>query len=44
MVSIFQNNQKHPGDQPKKPRTSYMLPSMELKDAVLEKQSGLEVV
>ncbi|EFX68818.1 hypothetical protein DAPPUDRAFT_114234 [Daphnia pulex] len=38
-----QNNQKHPDVQLKKPRTSYMLPSMEQKDAVLEKQSGLEV-
>jgi hypothetical protein len=37
MVFIFQSNQKHPDDQPKKPRTSYMLPSMEQKDAVLEK-------
>jgi hypothetical protein len=44
MVFIFQNDQKHPEDQPKKPRTSYMLPSMEPKDAVLEKPSGLEVV
>ncbi|XP_046635678.1 nucleolar transcription factor 1-like [Daphnia pulicaria] len=37
------NDQKHPEDQPTKPRTSYMLPSMEPKDAVLEKPSGLEV-
>ncbi|XP_046642426.1 nucleolar transcription factor 1-like isoform X2 [Daphnia pulicaria] len=37
------NTQKHPDVQPKKPRTSYMLPSMEQNDAVLEKQSGLEV-
>ncbi|XP_046452884.1 nucleolar transcription factor 1-like isoform X2 [Daphnia pulex] len=37
------NNQKCPDDQPKKPRTSYMLPSMKPKDAVLEKPSGLEV-
>jgi hypothetical protein len=44
MLFIFQNNQKHPEDQPKKPRTSYMLPSMEQKDAVLEKPSGFEVV
>ncbi len=44
MVFIFQNNQKRPDDQPKKPRTSYMLSSMEQKDAVLEKPSGLEVV
>ncbi len=44
MVFIFQNTQKHPDVQPKKPRISYMLPSMEQNDAVLEKQSGLEVV
>jgi hypothetical protein len=44
MVFIFQNNQKRPDDQLKKPRTSYMLPSMEQKDGVLEKPSGLEVV
>jgi hypothetical protein len=44
MVFIFQNNQKHPDVQPKKPRTSNMLPSMEQNDAVLENQSGLEMV
>jgi hypothetical protein len=44
MVFIFQNSQKRPDDPPKKPRTSYMLPSMEQKDAVIEKPSGLEVV